>query len=304
MNERDDLTAEERELLREQDVSLEALRTRHADCPRLDVLLASQSGVLPDETSEMVSAHLKECSFCQILLQDLAGEEFTSATAGEARRIREHILAEGKTEEKRSKESGGLLAIWLWRAIPVTAVLGAAAVVFLWTRPHQSATQVPPPAATVQPSQPTTASLQWEKLPIRLQADSILVWRGKPRTAQERYASELTPALTYYRDDHFLEAVERLTKVVKDFPQGVEGQVYLGVSLLKIDRNAEAIAPLRAAQNLGTEQFRDSASWYLALAYQRTQDRVGAIAELRKLCQGKSEHASRACAAAKELATP
>jgi predicted Zn-dependent protease len=143
-----------------------------------------------------------------------------------------------------------------------------------------------------------SVSVQWEKLPIRLRVDSILVWRGKPRTAQERYASQLTSALALYRDDKFAEAADRLTKVASDFPRGVEGQLYLGVSLLKMDRNAEAIVPLQDAQKLGPEQFSDDATWYLAKAYARTGNRVGAVVELKKLCKGKSLYAPRACTAA------
>lgn len=300
---KDDLTAEERELLRDHAALLQAARARHADCPPLEVLLASQAGVLPEETERKVAAHLEKCGFCQILLKDLASEELTSATGEEARRVRERVLASAKPQTKNAKAGGGFLSIWLWRAIPVTALAGAAIAMLLWVRLHPSVTPVSPTVATVKPAaKPTLPSPpQWEKLPIRLQAESVLVWRGKPRNAQERYASELTSALAFYRDDKFADAVERLSKVAKDFPRGIEGQLYLGIAELKLDRNAEAIAPLRAAKQLGPEPYRDDAGWYLALALWRDGDLASAEGELQGLCKGKSDYAARACSDVKEL---
>lgn len=298
----DDFTPEEKDLLRELGGSLEALGARHLDCPRIEVLRASQAGVLPEGTAQSIAAHIKKCSFCQILLKDLANEELTTPTGEEARRVRERVFTAIKPGTKGAKAGGGRLAIWLWKAIPVAALAGAAIALFVWTRLHKTTPPIPSQVAIVQPATKPVPppSLQWEKLPIKLQAQSVLVWRGKPRTAQERYASELTSALTYYRDDHFDQAVEKLSKVVKDFPRGVEGQLYLGISDLKTKRNADAIEALRAAQKLGPDQFRDDAIWYLALALDRTGDIQGAVAELTKLCQGKSSYAAQACAAAKE----
>ncbi|HYL84025.1 MAG TPA: hypothetical protein VE263_07320 [Candidatus Angelobacter sp.] len=298
----DDLTPEEKELLRGHGDSLEALRARHADCPRLEILLALQAGVLPEEKQKSVAVHLEKCAFCKVLLEDLASEEMTSATGEEAIRMRARVLAEVRNKAKSAKAGGGWPATWFWKAIPVTALAGAAIALLLWIRLHPTVTPASPEVVMQPTPKPLVpSSLQWEKLPIRLQAQSILVWRGKPRTAQERYAAELTAALAFYRDDKYAEATERLAKVVKDFPRGVEGQLYLGISDLKTDRDSDAVGPLQAARQLGPEQFRDDARWYLAIAYARTNNLQSTVAELQGLCQGKSDYASRACTAAKEL---
>ena len=296
----DDLVPDEKELLGEDADSLEALRARHADCPAVEILLASRAGVLPEVTARGVEAHVAKCRFCQILMEDLASEEQTAARTEEARRVRERVFAVVKPETKNARAGGGLLTIWSWKLAPISALAVAVIAVFVWIRLHP--TNVPaPPAVTVVPSGPNLKAqtpLEWEKLSIQLQAQSILVWRGTPRTKQEKYASALASALTYYRDDNFAEAGKRLAKVAKDFPQGVEGQLYLGVTDLKLEQNSEALAPLQAAQRLGPEQFGDNATWYLALAYARTGDTLAARLELEELCSRKSRFSARACDAA------
>ena len=299
----DDLGPEEKELLREQGASLEALRARHSDCPRPEVLLASQEGVLPEEAAQKVSAHVAKCGFCQILLKDMAGESLAGATVEDQERVRERIRSAAKPDTKKAAAPGGLFSIWFWKALPVGALAAAVIALFVWARLHLTSSTVTPPVAVVQPGpKPDPAKvLEWEKLPIKLQAQSILIWRGNRRNAQEKYASELTAALTFYRDDHFREAVGQLGKVTQDFPKGVEGQLYLGISQLKLQQNTDAIVPLQVAQKLGPEQYRDDATWYLALAYLRTGEVQSGRAELQKLCVGKSGYAARACAADRSL---
>ena len=168
--------------------------------------------------------------------------------------------------------------------------------------PEETPTQTGAPQYVYVPAPPAAPSLfQWEKLPVKLQASSILVWRGAPRTDEEKYASELTTALTFYRDNNYPEAVKQLAQVARDFPRGVEAQLYLGISLLYLKQNAEAIAPLEAAQKLGPQPFREDSTWYVALAYQRLHDAPHARAELQELCAGKGGYAPRACTGIQEL---
>jgi TolA-binding protein len=134
-----------------------------------------------------------------------------------------------------------------------------------------------------------------------LQAGSALLWRGKPRTAQEKYASELTAALAFYRDDKYAEAAQQFARIVKTYPRGVEAQLYLGISQLYLQQNTEAVPALVAAQELGPEQFRDDATWYLALAYQRAGDTAAVLRELQKLCSDKSNYRGQACEGMKQL---
>jgi len=298
----DDLTSEEQELLANAGVSLGQLRAHHADCPRLEVLQASQAGVLPEDTARNVAKHLEHCGFCQILLKDSMTEEFANASSDEARRVRQRVL-DAAQDKKSARAGGGLLGIWFWKAIPVT-VLSAVAVAFIvWLRVRPNVQSQPTPTSVAQQTQkpvnPTV--LAWEKLPIKLPASSILVMRGAPQTEAEKYAVDLTAALKFYRDEQYAEAAKALGTVTKAFPRGVEGQLYLGITQLQLNDAAEAVISLTTAQKLGGEQFRDDATWYLALAYYDAGDIQNATAQLQKLCEGSSNYAERACSGIREL---
>ena len=299
---KNDIGPDEQKLMEEFGTSFEALRANHASCPKPEILLSSQAGVLDGETVKNVATHLEKCGFCRILLRDLTDAELNAARPDEERRVRERVLDAAKAPAKSEKAGWGLLAIWFRRAWPVAALAGVALVAVLWVRRQPVVPVSTPVTVAVQPAQPTSPSVfQWEKLPVKLQASSILVWRGAPRTVQEKYASELTGALASYRDDSYAEAAKQLAKVAESFPRGVEAQLYLGISLLYLQQNVEAVAHLSAAQKLGPEQFREDATWFLALAYERIHDTQHALAELQKMCQGKGGYSLRACTGIQEL---
>jgi TolA-binding protein len=301
-DQKNDIEPDERKLLEEFGTSFEALRAKHADCPKPELLLASQAGVLEGKAAKDVVAHLEKCGFCWILLRDLTDAELTAARPEEERRVRERVLKATRGSAK-AETADRLLAAWFSKGLPVAALAVVALAVVVWVRLHRPAAPVSTPATVaVQSAQPAAPSVfQWEKLPIKLQASSILVWRGKPRTAQEEYATELTAALAYYRDDNYAEAAQQLAKVVQAFPDGVEAQLYLGISQLSLQRNEQAIPSLAKARQLGPEAFREDAAWYLALAYKRTGDPLHAAAELQKLCSRKGVYQQRACAGIEEL---
>jgi tetratricopeptide (TPR) repeat protein len=303
----DELELDEREFLEKYGGMLEALHARHRDCPSFKVLLASPAGVLPQETSQKVASHVGRCSFCRILLKEMAAGELPAATAEEKQRIRARVLSARDSQTKAAKGGGGFFREWFWKAGPIGAFAAATVLLALWVGIHQPVAPISGRAATAGPqaTKPEVSSVfEWEKLPIKLQASSILIVRGEPRTAQEKYTSQLTDALAQYHDGNYAEAEKALAQVAKNFPRGVEAQLYLGVSQLKLEKNAEAVPRLRAAQELGPETFRDDVTWYLALAYQRTGDTQRAVTELQKLCKGKSGYARRACTGAHELSGP
>lgn len=301
----DDLTSEERELLGNSGGSLAELGADHADCPSLEILQAARAGVLPEDVAQSVAEHVEKCRFCQILRKDLTADELSDPNPDEALRVRQRVFA-AVQEAKAAKASRGLLGLWFWKAIPATVLSAVAVAFFVWWRVHPTVQPHAAPAPVTQqktgPSSPSV--LAWEKLPIKLQAGSILVMRGEPRTEQEKYAAKLTAALAFYRDENYAEAAKALADVTKDFPRGIEGQLYLGISQLKLNDAEGALASLTAAQKLDGEQFRDDANWYLALAYRGSGDVQSALTALQKLCEGKSRYAERACAGMRELEKP
>jgi tetratricopeptide (TPR) repeat protein len=299
---KNDIGPDEQELLEKFGTSFEDLRAHHTDCPKPEVLLASHAGVLDAETARNIGSHLEKCDFCRILLRDLTDAGLYAARPEEERRVHERVLRAAKAAGKAEAAGGGLLAVWFRRAVPVAALAAVALAAVVWLRLHP-VTPVPTQATVeVKQVQPQASSvLQWEKLPIKLQASSVLVLRGKPQNAKEKYAADLTAALASYRDDNYSQAAQQLAKVAQEFPGGVEAQLYLGISRLQLQQNAEAIAPLSSAQKLGPAQFSEDASWFLALAYERTHDTSKAIDLLQKMCQDKGVYSQRACAGIQEL---
>jgi hypothetical protein len=236
----------------------------------------------------------------------LADAELSAARPDEEQRVRERVLNATRASAEAPKGAGWTRAFWARSLWPAAALAGLALLAVVWVRHHQPVAPASNSNTVASlPAQPAAPSvLQWEKLPVKLQASSILIWRGAPQTGEQKYASELTTALAFYRDNNYQEAAKQLAQVAEDFPRGVEAQLYLGISLLYLQQNGEAIPPLIAAQKLGPEQFREDATWFLALAYERTHDTPHTLAELKEMCQGKSGYAQRACSGIQELSPP
>ena len=307
MNDRNsDAGPEENELLEAVGTSLEYQRKAHADCPTPDVLLASQAGVLDETTSSKVAAHLANCTFCRILLRSLSDFELATARPDEESRIRERVL---QSTQPAPNDKPAVMRTrrrsWVF-GLAFAAAACAVLVAVLARRFHSNRQPVPPVASLPQqPQRPQAPSVfVWEKLPVRLQASTVLVLRGGQQANRRTYAGQLTTALTSYQDDHYAEAEQQLATLAKAFPNGVESQLYLGICRLALEQNAEAIPPLVAAQKLGPGRFRQDATWFLALAYRRLQDSARSSAQLQKLCSGKSEYATRACTGIHELSVP
>ncbi len=297
-----DLEPEEQEILGILGTSLEGLRAQHADCPSPELLMAAQSGMLPEKTNRSINEHMAKCALCRVLAHDLADEEITAAKPEEEARIHERVFSVMRKSTAPEDHSTGTFWIWSRRAAPAAAL---AAVVFavLWVRFHRTTLpRLPAPAAVQQPTVPAALSVfQWEKLPVKLEAGAALVWRGAPRTGREKFASQLGEALAFYQDDNFVEAAHRLNVLAGKYPRRPEAHLYLGICQLYLQKNAEAIRSLRAAQETASGPLVDDVTWYTGLAYERAGEKPLALVELRKLCGGKSIYANRACTGIAEL---
>lgn len=294
---KDDLTREESELLGVKANSLERLRKRHSDCPPHELLLAARAEVLPEELGRRVAEHLGKCRFCQILVHDLADEDLLSATTAESQRIRDRVMPPQNAVKSSPSRGERLFRAWMWPAGSIALAAVAIALAF-WLLPRKKEVPTQPLAEVHQaPTAAPPFRLEWEKLPIKLDASLMLVPRGAQLGVDQKYAAELTSALVSYRDDNFAQAAERLADVARNFPQGKEGQLYLGISELKLERNAEAILPLQRAQDLGRDGLHDDATWYLALAYERVGRLQDALTQLENLCRSHSSYKDKACKA-------
>jgi hypothetical protein len=88
-------------------------------------------------------------------------------------------------------------------------------------------------------------------------------------------------AMAAYQADDFVSAVTQLEPLSELEPDNaVEVKFYFGVSLLMVDRNQDAILPLKQATQFSIGPRLESSHYYLALAYLKCNYLDRAIEEL------------------------
>jgi len=158
----------------------------------------------------------------------------------------------------------------------------------------------PPPATTTMP-RPWLDSFPLARAAIHITAQEALVMRGTAAPAAGLTLESLGHALDPYRRDDFAEAVTRLTPLWSAHEADGRPALYLGVSLLHLDRDADAVAPLRSALESDLAEVAADARWYLAMALARTGDLDGATTEARTACEAGGRGGPRACDALRAL---
>jgi hypothetical protein len=270
-----------------------------AACPSPARLQAFAVGALPEEQAEPLERHLSGCAVCRMLARDLAEWQPPPVERSEVDRLWRRV-ADGSPQLRRKRWRPH----WAWLSLPAAAA--AALVLVLRLAP-----EVPPPV----PRPPAIASIAVprydlrtmaavEKAPIRLPASALLLWRGTNPAAPPAETRELVAALTPYGKDDFRQAAILLAPVSQRHPRSFEAAFYQGVSLLLLERPAEAAAPLERARALGDGPQKNEASWYLALARLRTGSIRQARPLLEEACTGGGAHAGSACGALRQLAAP
>jgi TolA-binding protein len=278
----DKLDPEEREALAPLRRELEELARRHENDPPLDLLRAAKAGALPDAAQRFVAQHLEQSAWSRALASDL---EDVAPDSSDRERILARVRASARAEAHA--ESG---RNWyrFWRPALAALAVTSLAVIVLRNVKVQS-----PPTATQSSAPPARPLIAVEKPAVTLPA-SLLAVRGE-RSTQE-FLKDLRPALDAYRADKFQEAAQEFEALSRKYPQSREVNFYLGVSRLLLHQAPGAVEPLLTARRLEGAQRSPQTSWYLALAYQQIKADDQFLSEMRALCHGTSEFASRACA--------
>jgi hypothetical protein len=158
-----------------------------------------------------------------------------------------------------------------------------------------------PPAAGVA-REARTFILPFDPPAIEL-PPSALVLRGE---ASDPYATALIRALEPFRRGDYPHAAERLRALVLAHPDEPYARLYLGVSFLLAGQHLEAVAPLESVRGLAApgSWLHSEASWYLAVALERS-DRVDqAVLVLTQLCGSGGSRGGKACGALGSLLAP
>lgn len=140
------------------------------------------------------------------------------------------------------------------------------------------------------------AALTLAKAEIRVSPADVLVFRGRGEGGEPPIA-ELATALEPYRRDDFAEAARRLAALSASYPRATRVALYLGVSLLFLDRKDEALGPLGAAVSSQDAAVSNDARWYLAVAHARAGRVDRAEQALAPLCAAGMPRALDACRA-------
>lgn len=255
-------------------------------CPAAEMLRASQEGCLPEPELSRVRQHIASCPVCAALTQDLAAVD-AGPTPLEERRMRARIgLPVQAVPESKSP--------WWFRFAPWVLAAGCAALAIgVWSRmDSKPGRELPPPVAKVEPPRPLPVRPAAVRMPL-----ASLVWRGEDNKQQDPYPTELTRALAAYRGARYDEAIPALRAVAVKYPRRAEAQFYLGVSLLMVGRDADAIAPLEGAKAAGESPVSVDVNWYLAIALFHT-GRTGESKSLfQSMCAVAGAHQKEACAA-------
>lgn len=111
-------------------------------------------------------------------------------------------------------------------------------------------------------------------------ADGLL-WRGG--TTRTGDPDGFVRGMKAYSSGDLEEAARLLAETVVVLPGHAEAGFYLGVALLLLERNEEALAHLERAANARTSSPRDDAQWYLALAKLKTGRQADAIESLQAI---------------------
>lgn len=292
-----DFDAEEQAFLREFNGAAEFTNWARRNCPRPDMLLAADAGALPEELNEKIVVHVASCSACSALVRHLTSEEIARPDAQEEANIRRRVFEAIKPVKRP--------LAWLARPLPVAAaVLLVFTGIMLWYRDSTMPSQGVQQIAETKPAQvapvETQTAFTLEKAPLKLPA-SVLVLRGEGAGSQA-YATELTGALRFYREEDYAEAARRLEPVAQKYPASAEARFYLAVSQLFLGENSEAAANLARAQKLDRGTLANDIRWYLAIASVRSGKAENAARNLEQLCSQPGEYSARACVGLRELA--
>ena len=289
-----DLDAHEAEFLRSAGAAFERWVAAHAECPPPDLLRAAHAGALPEEMAEPLNAHAHGCAACRRLQADFESSETPELSPPEIQKLYARIQTEAGKEKARAARAG---RGFLWRPAVALAAIAVFAFV-LWQAGWF--TSKPADIAVVPAPAPVATAFVLEKPPVRVPA-AALVWRGSGGSGQQ-FMKDLGSAFDSYRADDYIAAEKKFLLLSTRHPQSVEAAFYLGVCRLFLKQTAGAIAALESAQRLADDSFRADVEWYLGLAYQRAGESEIAGKFFSRLCDGRSNYSSRACAAVRELA--
>ncbi len=261
-------------------------------CPDVALMEAAHEGVLPESKVQQLSAHLRDCAVCRTFFEDLDAIEYGTLSSAEAANIRRRIEHDAPRAFASAQPSWIRKRWW----VPALAFAACLAIAFVVTRPTKTDVQVSGPQVAQAKPLPEIAV---EKLPIRVDPTTLLATRGGQ--GDQPSGPELAKALAKYQADDYAAAVQQLKALAGRYPKDGVIRLYLGVSELLINQNADAAKDLSAAAGTLEGARAIDSQWYLAAAELRLKDGGAALPLVEQICAGKSTYKEQACTLESQL---
>ena len=252
---------------------------------RGDLVEKYVTGQLPEQDMSVFEEHYFACDDCLASVQ--LAQALRSATAPAVLRM---------PEPRRSRPSRWMYPMAAAAAIVLTTFVGWSAFRGGPAKPQLSEVRAPP-----QPAVPNRVPVVPEPAKPQLMASTVVdlgaisalpyraaVMRGSNDDSLPRFQQ----AMIAYQNRDYRGAVSHLSVI----PVGVPGsgqpedhvtdagvQLYLGVSQLMLNQNAEATRSLRRSASYGDTPYLENAQFYLAKALIRQKQNAPAAVELRHI---------------------
>lgn len=256
-------------------------------CPPPELLLpAQEASVLPEDLGAAVRGHVAACRLCRELVAVLA-ETNAEPSEFETRRIEQRVqlLTRGRGR-------------WWWTSLAAAAALFivAAAAYFARTAQPQGSPVVQQPSERPAERAPVLA-LNAPAISLPPEALTLRSERGSA------YGAAIQDALTPFAAGHYQDATARLQRVTRDHPRRPHAEFYLGVARLMDGAAAEAVVSLELARELAPpgSPLHEEATWYLAVALERSGRGGAAAGRLSDICGGSGSRKAQACAGLRDL---
>ena len=144
------------------------------------------------------------------------------------------------------------------------------------------------------------SALLVEKLPARVAPDRVRPARARG-TDPQKFLDDYGRALSPYREDRFEDAVKEMRALAARYTDAAEPPLYEGVSLLLLQRSADAVKALERARKLaGKGEFAGDAEYYHAIALVLAGRPAGRGA-VQRICERDGPYKAQSCQALRTL---
>jgi hypothetical protein len=262
---------------------------RRPGCPDPALLLALDEGVLDDAVATPLRAHVLACRACQAASANLTA-----------------VFDEGVPDESRKRIDARMAAIrprrssgwWYW-LVPAGGLATAAIV---WALAPGSVTPPVPDAVVAKAPVSSLPTILIVDRPALPPGEIDLAVRGAAETPAS-VGNQASLALDRADGGDVAGGLAEAEALFAKHRGSRKAGLALGSLLLRVDRNADALAVLEPTRLIKEDQdLNDEVDWFLAIARLRAGDRANARVLLEGVCTRAGARSARACAGMAEIA--